>query len=129
MLNKIKIYENFIIVGLLIVASIVFYFYIDDYKSEISRLKTELKDTQIELANTKLESERFKNVVHDQNKNIETLKASEKLQLAKLKKIQSQKPSVRYKIIEKIREVKSDECKDIQNVLDSVKRINPQLLQ
>jgi len=129
MLNQLKIYENFIIVGLLVVASVVIYFYIDEYKSEISRLETKLNKSQLELANTKLESERFKNVVEEQNKNIETLKASEKLQLAKLKKIQSQKPSVRYKIIEKIREVKSDECKDVQNVLDSVKHINPKLLQ
>jgi len=129
MLNQLKIYENFIIGGLLIVASLVIYFYVNGYKAEITRLKTELKDTQLELANTKLESERFKNKVDEQNKNIEILKASEKLQLAKLKKIQNQKPSVRYKIIEKIREVKSDECKDIQNVLDSVRHINPQLLQ
>ena len=128
MFAQLNIYKNMIIGGVIIVLITGLYFYIHTLKSQINNLQDLLKDNQIELANSKLQSERYKNALDSQNKEIESLKLNEKLSLAKLKKWKSLPPKIKYKTITKIREVKSDECKDIKNVLNAVKLINPNIL-
>ena len=128
MFTQLNIYKNMIIGGVIIVLIAGLYFYIHTLKSQINNLQDLLKDNQIELANSKLQSERYKNALDSQNKEIEALKLNEKLSLAKLKKWKSLPPKIKYKTITKIREVKSDECKDIKNVLNAVKLINPNIL-
>ena len=128
MFAQLNIYKNMIIGGVIIVLITGLYFYIHTLKSQINNLQDLLKDNQIELANSKLQSERYKNALDSQNKEVEALKLNEKLSLAKLKKWKSLPPKIKYKTITKIREVKSDECKDIKNVLNAVKLINPNIL-
>ena len=128
MFAQLNIYKNMIIGGVIIVLITGLYFYIHTLKSQINNLQDLLKDNQIELANSKLQSERYKNALDSQNKEIESLKLNEKLSLAKLKKWKSLPPKIKYKTITKIREVKSNDCKDIKNVLNAVKLINPNIL-
>ena len=128
MFAQLNIYKNMIIGGVIIILIAGLYFYIHTLKSQINNLQDLLKDNQIELANSKLQSERYKNALDSQNKEVEALKLNEKLSLAKLKKWKSLPPKIKYKTITKIREVKSDECKDIKNVLNAVKLINPNIL-
>jgi len=84
----------------------------------------ELNENQVALANYKLESVRYKNVVDVQNKQIQFLKVSKKKALDKLVKWKSLPPKIKYKTITKIREVKSDDCKDIKNTLDAIYSID-----
>jgi len=124
MFAQLNIYKNMIIGGVIIILIAGLYFYIHTLKSKIQDLENSLKDNQIELANSKLQSERYKNALDSQNKEIEALKLNEKLSLAKLKKWKSLPPKIKYKTITKIREVKSNECKDIKNQLDAVRHID-----
>jgi len=110
-------------IGILIVV-IGAYFYVKTMKGTITRLRGQLGDSQVEIANLKLESTRYKNAVEVQNKSIKVLEASEKLSLAKLRKWKEQKPEIRYKVIQNIEEMKSDDCKDIKNTIDSIRSID-----
>jgi len=128
MLNQIKMYENFIIGGLLIVASVVIYFYINGYKSKISRLETKLTKSQLELANTKLENERYKNSIEIRNKEIKAMEVDKKAMLAEKRRWENLPPEIRYVKIPTEVKVESNECKDIKSALDAVKLINPNIL-
>ena len=117
-------YKNLIVGGVTLLLVIGLYFYIHTLKSQINNLQDLLKDNQIELANSKLQGERYKNALDSQNKEIESLKLNEKLSLAKLKKWKSLPPKIKYKTITKIREVKSNDCKDIKNTINTIRNID-----
>ena len=121
-------YKN-IIVGIATLLLVIgLYFYIHTLKIQIQDLRSQLTQNQVELANYKLESERYKNAIDAQNKLIVDLKVSKDDALAKLNKWKALPPKVKYKTITKIREVKSNDCKDIKRVLDSIKLIDPNKL-
>jgi len=124
MFAQLNIYKNLIIGGIIIALIIGLYFYIHTLKGQISELQSTLKDTYVELANEKLQSTRYKSALDSQNKEIEALKHNETLAIAKLKKWNSKPPEIRYKKITKIREIKSDDCKDIKNTIDSIRSID-----
>jgi len=124
MFEQVKAYKEMITAIIIIIVSIVGYIYISSLKSQITTLRGDLKDSQVELANYKLESTRCKNSLENQNESIESLKANEALNLAKLKKWKEKPTNDRYKVIRKIVEVESNECKDIKNVLNAVPTID-----
>ena len=114
-----------VIAGALVVGAYVYQRSLKDY---INELKYELATTQTELANRKLESTRLKNSLDKQTEKVRQLKASEKLNLAKLQKWKNKKPEVRYRHIETIRKVQSNECKDIKDTIDAVSNLDFKLL-
>jgi len=124
MFTQLAIYKNMIIAGIVGIFVIGLYFYIHGLNKDIEELKKSLLQNQVKLANSKLESTRYKAALESQNKEIEGLKAQRTLAESKLKKWKSQPPDVKYKVIYKMREVKSDECKVIKNVIDSVRHID-----
>jgi len=124
MLEQIKAYKEMITAILIVIVSIVGYVYISSLKTQIITLRDTLKDNQIELANYKLASARCKSALDKQNDTVESLKANETLNLAKLKKWRNQPIKDKYKVIKKIIKVESDECKDIKNVLNAVPTID-----
>ena len=121
-------YKN-IIVGIATLLLVIgLYFYIHTLKTQIQDLRSQLTQNQVELANYKLESGRYKNALNLQNKQIEELKVSKDNAQDRLNKWKALPPKVKYKTIIKIREVKSNDCKDIKRVLDSIKLIDPNKL-
>jgi hypothetical protein len=122
MFAQLNVYKNLIVGGVVLLLGL--YFYIHSLKSEIVNLNNMLKDNQIELANAKLQSNRYKSAIDMQNVHIEQLELNEKLANAKLRKWKNSKPEVKYRTITKIREVKSDDCKKIKEQLDIVKHTN-----
>ena len=119
-----KQYKN-IIVGIVILLLVIgLYFYIHTLKTQIQDLRSQLTQNQVELANYKLESERYKNAITTQNKQIEELKVSKDNALAKLNKWKALPPKIKYKTITKIREVKSNDCKDIKNTINAIRNID-----
>ena len=121
-------YKNIIVGGVTLLLVIGLYFYIHTLKIQIQDLRSQLTQNQIELANYRLESERYKNAIDIQNKQIEKLKVSKNNALVKLNKWKLLPPKIKYRTITKIREVKSNDCKDIKRVLDSIKLIDPNKL-
>jgi len=71
MFGYIKLYKDMIIAGVMIALLTGLYFYVHSLKSQIFNLRSELKTQQIELANNKLQSERYKNSLDKQNHEIE----------------------------------------------------------
>jgi len=124
MLSQIGLYKNMIIAA--VIAAVVFgiYLYINSLNNDIDDLKKSLMQNQVKLANTKLESTRYKAALDSQNKEIEQLRAYTTLAEAKLKKWRNRPPDIKYKVIYKTREVKSDECSDIKSVIDGVRAID-----
>jgi len=119
-----KIVNAIAISAVIAIIGAMSYFYVHSLKSEIARLKQEAKEYQVEVANYKLESIRNKSFVKSQNRKIEKWKRKSNLAEIKLEKWKNQKPEVKYKYISKIREVKSNDCKDIKNTLNAVRDIN-----
>lgn len=128
MLAQIKVYKNMIVGALIIGLFISLYVYVDGLISQISYLHGKLKDSQIEVANYKLENERYKTKVNEQNEAIELIKTDRQQALNNLAKWRELPPKVKYKTITKIREVKSDECEDIKDQLDAIRSIDYKLL-
>lgn len=83
-----------------------------------------IKDINIELANTKLENNRYKTMLDVQNKEILQLRTNEKLNLAKLSKWSKQAKEVKYRPIYKTKKVESNDCKQVKNRLDFVKQLD-----
>jgi len=122
MLERIEVYKNMIIGIFILVIAAILYFYIDGLNDEISSQRTRIEKMKSDAVISDLEISQLKESLNKQNKAIKTLKNSNELKLKELKKWQSQKPNVKYKTITKIREVQSDECKDIKAQLDAIKR-------
>ena len=117
-------YKNLIVSGVTLLLLIGLYFYIHTLKTQIQDLKNQLTQNQVELANYKLESERYKNAIDIQNNKINELKISKDNALDKLNKWKALPDKIKYRTITKIREVKSNDCKDIKNTINAVRNID-----
>ena len=117
-------YKNIIVGGVTLLLVIGLYFYIHTLKIQIQDLRSQLTQNQVELANYRLESERYKNAIDIQNKQIEELKVSKNNALAKLNKWKALPPKIKFRTITKIREVKSNDCKDIKNTINAIRNID-----
>ena len=107
-----------VIIGLILVT------YAFSLKVEVSRLSKRVTELQANVAYKALETERLKAAVIKYNSAVQAMKIDKnklrkELQLWKKKKLE-----IRYKTITKIREVQSDKCKDIKNVINNVRHIN-----
>jgi len=121
---QIGVYKNMVIAGVVGIIVFALYFYIHGLNNKIDDLESSLMKNQVKLANTKLESTRYKAALDSQNKEIEQLRAHTTLAEAKLKKWKNRPPDIKYKVIYKTREVKSNECSDIKSVIDGVRAID-----
>ena len=117
-------YKNLIVSGVTLLLLIGLYFYIHTLKTQIQDLRSQLTQNQVELANYKLESERYKNAIDIQNNKINELKISKDNALDKLNKWKALPDKIKYRTITKIREVKSNDCKDIKNTINAVRNID-----
>jgi len=121
MIDTISAYKNIIIAVVIAAIATWFYFYINDIKNERDNYKSENSVLREQVAYSKLEKERLETAVREQNEHIKQLELNEQLALSKLKKWKDKPPNIRYKTITKIREVQSNECKDIKTQLDRIK--------
>ena len=124
MFAQLQIYKN-LILGVAVAAAIAgLYFYISGLKSDIKDLKITVLETQNKLVNEKRQSSLYKTTLEKQSKQIEQLEAHTKIAKAKLKKWKSKPPDIKYKVIYKTREIKSNDCKDIKSTIDSIRSID-----
>ena len=95
-------------------------FYITTLKVSIHKLEKEINSLNTELLHRALESERLAAALKRQNEKVMLIKSDRENALSKLRKWKNKPPDVRYKTIIRYREVKSNECKDIKNILDDI---------
>ena len=109
-----------IILGL----SVGIYIYISRLQIKVQSLESQVLVLNARVMTKENSLTNCREAVSKQSKDIELLKLNEKLAIEKLKKWKKLPAEIKYKNIIKIREVKSDECKDVENVLDSAKYLD-----
>lgn len=114
-----------ILVGLILAGVTAYlYSYVSGLKRDIMSLEVKVTKLQKDVVFKTLEKERLETAIQKQNYLIENLRAKESKAKRELAKWNSLPPKVKYKVITKIREVKSDDCKDIKNVINAVRNID-----
>jgi len=124
MFAQFTLYKNAMLAVIAVGLVFGLYFYISSLKSDITELRMTIKDMNVELANEKLQSTRYKSALDSQNEHIKQLSANDTLLRAKLVKWKNKPAIVKYETIYKTKEVKSDDCKEIKNRLDFVKQLD-----
>jgi len=112
------------IVGGVVVALLFgLYFYVHSMKVQISGLRNDLKDSYVELVNSKLKATRYKSALDAQSSNTETLKVNKQKVDRKLAEWKAKPAEIRYNTIYKIRKVKSNGCKQIKATINNIRHI------
>ena len=124
MLAQIKLYKNLIGIGAMILALGGLYFYIGSLKTKIDKLEIKVSQWQVKYTNEQRQSDLLRNSVKNQNDEIERLKVDKQQAIKKLNEWRAKPAEIKYKTITKIREVKSNECKDIKSAIDSVRKLD-----
>lgn len=124
MFAQINAYKNLIISGIIVFAIIGLYAYVHSLKTDIEDLRMQVSKKNVEIANRKLEVERYRSSLVHQNEKIEKLELDNKAADDKLTKWKNQPENIKYKVIYKTKEVKSNDCKDIKKRIDYVRHLN-----
>ena len=90
-------------------------------KSELEKVQASYLDQGKELAIEKANSITAKATIESQNNAIESQKVEYSEKLQELEDWKNQPPEIKYKEVIKYREVKSNECEDIKNVINSIR--------
>lgn len=90
-------------------------------KSELEKVQAEFSEQGKELAIEKANNTVIKATIESQNKAIDSQKVELAEKLQELEDWKNQPPEIKYKEVIKYREVKSNECEDIKNVINSIR--------
>jgi hypothetical protein len=128
MIPQLNAYRGLVGIGVIILLIVGLYVYVATLKSQISDLNNTLLTTKVELAAEQRQSVLYKSVLEQQNREIEDLMIDGAEARTELEAWQERPPEVRYKTlyktIYKTKEVKSNECKDIKELIDNVRAID-----
>lgn len=88
------------------------------------RIQSELDSAKAEVLALTISNEAMNNAVVEQNRRIEAMKLDKEANERALEEWRSKKPEVRYKTVVEYVDIgaKSNECEDIKNMLDGIKR-------
>jgi len=123
MFAQLNMYKNLIVGGIVVALIVGLYFYVHSLKVQISGLRSDLKDSYVELANSKLEATRYKSALDAQSGKIEALKVNKDKADKKLAEWKAKPAEIRYNTIYKIRKVRSNDCKQIKATINSIRNI------
>ena len=90
-------------------------------KSELEKVQAEYSEQSKELAIEKANNVTAKATIKSQNDAIENQKVELSEKLQELQEWKNQPPETRYKEVIKYKEVKSNECEDIKNIINSIR--------
>ena len=104
--------------------------YIYDLKQDINDLTLDVVNTQNKLLNEQVQSSLYKVSLEKQSLLIEQIQTDYNASIVKLNKWKAKPAEVRYEVIYKTinKELKSNECKDVTNSIDTIKSIDYSLL-
>ncbi len=109
---------------LLIFAFGSLFWHIENQEDVIASLEKSLVDAQADRIELELEKSECRTAVDKQNELLVGMRIEYEKRAAKLEKRKELSPQTRYEVIYKTipnMEVESDECKDIKNMLDSIR--------
>lgn len=115
-----------IITASLLVLSIFTFQYIKIQKQEtqISDLRTEIAYDKLTIEKLQSSNKEFKKTVANQNEAVSKIAIDLDEARRILDEWKAKKPEVRYEVIYKIREVKSNDCNITKDVLNSVRNLD-----
>jgi uncharacterized protein HemX len=117
--TKIYIIAAVIIAAVIIAAIVGTYIFI--LKMDIQELKSDKVKLQEKLIECKSNNQTLKGSIATQNLKIETQKVNLSKRLNELDKWKNQPREIKYKEVIKNVEVKSNECKDIKNIINDIR--------
>jgi uncharacterized membrane protein YgaE (UPF0421/DUF939 family) len=123
MFTSLFLNRRLVTIGICVSFALTIIVYVYSLKSDIQRLENKVKDTYIVLANVRLEGLRYKTELDNLNNVIKQLRVDKTKSLAKLNNWINQPKEIRYKVIYKTREVKSNDCEDIKSLINDVRHI------
>ncbi len=109
----------YIVIAVIIAAIIGTYIF--TLKLDIKKLESEKVELQTKLIACKSNNQTLKGSIATQNLKIETQKVNLSKRLKELDKWKNQPKEIRYKEVIKNVEVKSNECKDIKNIINDIR--------
>lgn len=104
--------------------------YIYDLKQDINNLELDNANLQNKLIKEQFQGSLYKSSLDKQSLLIEQMRADYDVSMDKLNKWKAKPAEVRYEVIYKTinKEIKSNECKDVTNSIDTIKSIDYSLL-
>ncbi|HKM19360.1 MAG TPA: hypothetical protein VJY14_04775 [Aliarcobacter sp.] len=124
MLDIFNGYKGFIIIGLVIFIFTIGFFLRSVYlnlQDEIENLENEKLILNSKLLIEKTNNITAKAIIDKQNKEIESKKVDYEKNIKDFEEWKNQPPETRYKEVIKYKEVKSNECEDIKNIINSIR--------
>lgn len=102
------------------------YIMLNNLEDQITKLEKKNSDLMISMGNCKSNNARLKNSILKQNQKVKDYELDVSKAQKEIDRLNSLPPKVKYKTLEKIiyRE-DSNECKDIKNMLDSIRTYKP----
>lgn len=95
--------------------------YIKIQSAEIQLLQNDLAQTKIELSNEKANNITLSSKIKDQNQKIAEQENNYEAKLKEFQEWKNKPVEIKYKEIIKHQEVKSNECKDIKNIINDIR--------
>lgn len=100
------------------------YIYIQKQNTTIANLNTELSYSQHTATQLRNGNEALKRAISVSNENLSSIKVDLDKARQTLDEWKAKKPEIRYEVIYKIREQKSNDCNTTKNVLDSIRNLD-----
>ena len=123
-MNFLTTYKNYIIIGIVIsmlTIILIESIYIKLQSSKITFLQEKITEIKLDLSNEKANNTTLRSSIKDQNQKIEEHKNNYDSKLREFQEWKDKPAEIKYKEIIKYQEIKSNECKDIKNIINDIR--------
>ena len=123
-MNFLTTYKNYIIIGIaisMLTIILIESIYIKLQSSKITFLQEKITEIKLDLSNEKANNTTLRSSIKDQNQKIEEHKNNYDSKLREFQEWKDKPAEIKYKEIIKYQEIKSNECKDIKNIINDIR--------
>lgn len=120
-MNYILSNSKLLLVGFIVIVFLIGGVYNYFLKSELEKVQAEFSEQGKELAVEKANNATAKAIIEKQNLLVELNKTDYENNLKEYQNWKDKPPEVKYKEVIKYKEVKSNECQDIKNIINSIR--------
>ena len=123
-MNFLTTYKNYIIIGIVIsmlTIILIESIYIKLQSGKINFLQEKITEIKLDLSNEKANNTTLRSSIKDQNQKIEEHKNNYDSKLREFQEWKDKPAEIKYKEIIKYQEIKSNECKDIKNIINDIR--------
>lgn len=123
-MNFLTTYKNYVIIAVVVLLLTIIALsggYIKIQSNEIKSLQKTLVDKEVEISNEKANNTTLRSSIKDQNQKIEEHKNNYDSKLREFQEWKDKPVEIKYKEIIKYQGIKSNECKDIKNIINDIR--------